>query len=60
VGKKDGRQTVENQRPDVGALAAGWTIEQVFEDRESAARRRPGLERRHSALRAGKLGPAPT
>jgi DNA invertase Pin-like site-specific DNA recombinase len=41
VSKKDGRQTVENQRPDVEALAAarGLAIDEVFEDREGAARR---------------------
>ncbi|HEY3452281.1 MAG TPA: recombinase family protein [Myxococcales bacterium] len=61
VSKKDGRQTVENQRPDIEALAAarGLAIDEVFEDRESACRRRPGLSRMLTALRAGKLGPAP-
>ena len=61
VSKKDGRQTVENQRPDVEALAAarGLTIGEAYEDCESAARRRPGLTRLLTALRAGRLGPAP-
>ena len=46
VSKSDGSQSVENQRPDLEALASrrGLTIAKWYEETESAARRRPVFE----------------
>jgi putative DNA-invertase from lambdoid prophage Rac len=57
VSKKDGSQSVENQRPDVEKLAAarGFHIVEVYEDRESAVRRRPAFERMMADAKKGRF-----
>lgn len=57
VSKKDGSQSVENQRPEVDQLAAGrgFQIVEVYEDRESAVRRRPAFERMMADARKGRF-----
>jgi putative DNA-invertase from lambdoid prophage Rac len=62
VSKKDGSQHVENQQPDVEALAAarGFSIIETFTDNESAVKRRPGLAALMTAFRSGKCGSSPT
>lgn len=62
VSKSDGSQSVENQRPEVEALAAarGFTVVATYEDRESGVRSRPGLNAMLTALRKGKYGPSPS
>lgn len=57
VSKKDGSQSVENQRPEVEHLAhaRGFQIVEVYEDRESAIRRRPAFERVMADAKKGKF-----
>ena len=61
VSKRDGSQHVENQVPDIEALAAArsLTITAKFSDSQSAVRRRPGLDSMMKAFRCGKFGPSP-
>lgn len=58
VSKSDG-QTVENQRPEVEALAAGFEVVEVFEDRQSAFKRRPQFEAMLHGFRRRQYGSSP-
>lgn len=51
------RQTVENQRPDCERLAhaRGYEIVEVFEEQESAAKKRPAFEAMMEGARRGRF-----
>lgn len=57
VSKKDGSQTVANQRPEVEQLvsARGFRVVEVYEDRESAVKRRPAFDRMMEDGRRGRF-----
>lgn len=56
VSKATGEQTVENQRPDIEAWAARQklTVAHWFEEKQSAAKKRPVFEHMMQELRARK------
>lgn len=51
------KQETENQRPDLEQLARvrGWTVVEVYEEKESAAKKRPEFARMMLDARAGRF-----
>src|SRR5690349_5142372 len=51
------RQTVENQRPECEQLARarGYEVVEVFEEQESAAKKRPAFEAMMGGARRGRF-----